>query len=442
VLSPVRSDNKVVVLVSGKKVPANAQISIAPEQKKVDLLVKFRSGFKIRIEESTYKITKEQLVIDSESSQVFIQHKNLLKSESSATFGKVLKKAFKEKNYILDKNSNLRNYSQIVKEEDMEFAPSREGRSLLLFALSFPGIPQQVVPVRVKSKRQLGTYSRIVEIPLEKSQDFMLVDSSDQKIEETGEQNESYWRFKAAQKGEFNRDWLSIKNGESSKPTYYSAQVYRGYSGSIAARAAISSGLKSAVPGIQFQADYWLEKLFSKKSLFFQRWGVGAGYSKALAKFAIPGFGDDLEQSSAFVDIMYRFTPGVRPLSRSWGMGLRYFDIGLLGGQRGDIDPTLYGVGLFWHTAPIGALDAAVNAIPFFKCPKWMEISAYYYPFTTTEGFDLVAALSVQARGRLMFSKRGFLDAGINYHYLNFKREFFAGSSTIVEGSLGLGFNF
>jgi len=135
-LVPVRTNNKVSVLLSGVKVPINAQITIPPEQDILDLYVKFQSGCKIRIEEPVYRLSTDQLVVDAEASKVFIQHKSLARAESSASFGKVLKKAFREKNYILEQNSKLKSYSRSLDEEDVEFSPFQEGRSLQLFALS------------------------------------------------------------------------------------------------------------------------------------------------------------------------------------------------------------------------------------------------------------------------------------------------------------------
>jgi len=204
----------------------------------------------------------------------------------------------------------------------------------------------------------------------------------------------------------------------------------------------VSSGLKSVVPGVQFQADYWSEKLLTKRPFLFQRWGVGVGHSEGLGELDIPGLGEALRQSSTFVDLMFRFSPGVRPVQSSFGVGARYFDLNILGGTRGDVDPTLYGLGLFWHTAPLGVVDATVNVIPFFDQPKWMEISAYYYPVANGEDFSLRFAYSVHVRGRLMFSKKWFLDANLNYHALGFSKSRFSGSGVVAEGSLGLGMNF
>jgi len=441
-LVPVRTSDKVSVLLSGVKVPVNAQIMIPPGQDILDLYVKFQSGCKIRIEEPVYRLNKKQLVVDAKASKVFIQHKSLARAESSASFGKILKKAFREKNYILEQSSKLKSYSKKIDEEDMEFSPFQEGRSLQLFALSFPEIPSQNVPVRISSSKRIGTYSSSVEIAVEAPSGVRVTDS-DGKVLKDGLQNGLIWGFQTPRKGEFNRDFLNVVSESASDETKsYSAQVYRGHSGSISARAAVSSGLESLVPGYQLQADYWPEKIFSKASPFFQRWGFGVGYSEALGDFKLSDFGENLEQSSVFADLMFRFSPGVRPQRRSWGAGLRYFNLGILGGQRGDIDPSLFGVGLFWHTAPIGVIDATVNAVPFFNHPKWVEISAYYYPVSTTEEFSLEAAFSLQARGRLMFARKWFLDTSINYHYVSFRKERFGGTASVVEGSIGMGYNF
>jgi len=41
-----------------------------------------------------------------------------------------------------------------------------------------------------------------------------------------------------------------------------------------------------------------------------------------------------------------------------------------------------------------------------------------------------------------MFARKWFLDTSINYHYVSFRKERFGGTASVVEGSIGMGYNF
>ena len=144
-------------------------------------------------------------------------------------------------------------------------------------------------------------------------------------------------------------------------------------------------------------------------------------------------------------ELMGRFSSGVRPLQRSFGAGLRYLQVSIdgEGSNFSSFDVNMLGAGIFWHTAPLRLMDDIVNLVPFFKYPKWMEISAYYYPMNFSDNINLGAAFSFHARGRLFFSQSWFFDAAINGTHVSFEKvNEVEGDLAFIEGTLGIGYNF
>ena len=148
-------------------------------------------------------------------------------------------------------------------------------------------------------------------------------------------------------------------------------------------------------------------------------------------------------------DLMFRLKPGVRPVQSSFGLGLRYLNFKLFRSISTDIETQMLGIGGFWHTAPQKIVDDIFNIVPFFRYPKWMEVSFYYYPLLL--GPEQIGfSFSWQARGRMFFSKRWFLDASFNVNAISFKKSKIAGVTQgaddfnigTAHGTIGVGFFF
>jgi len=428
--------------VNGAKVPTNAQINLPAKHEKVELLVKFRSGLKIWVREPVYKLDPKNIAILPETKEIAIQHKDLSRAPKVAKLRDRVKGLFVEKNYLIDKLNDSKLKTIPIVDTEMEFSPFREGRSLQIFGLSLDELPPAKAPIQLDPKSLVATYSSELKIKGRKPVKTEVSAEAPASVESTS--RESFlWTFNAPIKGEFNHGLIGVKSSADTEAKYYSNRIFRGHRGSIAVRSAFTSSLSGGtVPGAQIQADYWSEKLLSDAPLFFQRWGVGVQHSQAFSKFEIPDLEGDLQYSSTSVDLMARFTSGVRPLKSSFGVKARYFQFSMLGGELGDIDPALFGAGLFWHTAPQGLVDAAVSSVPFFRKPKWMELSLIVYPFTSSADYQIAMAYSFHARGRLLFSRSWFLDGALNFHQVSVERERFNAGVSFVEGSVGLGYSF
>lgn len=439
-----RKSHDVLVLANGKKAPKNAQINISNEHKDFELLVKFKSGLKIKIKEPIYRITREQLILYPGRGKMGIFHKQLGKKSKEVSFTKRIAKLFKEKNLILDQ-SRVRKAQQFpITDEVMEFSPFREGRSLQIFGLIMDDIPIQTSPTSLLPNRKKGTYSRKTRFYGSKSPGTIVTHRIPEAVHSEPSSSRFHWDFRAPRKGEFNKDSIEVKTADKDSETFhYSAHIFRGHSGSIALGGSLINSLESSfILGAQLQVDYWAESLFSEHPFFVQRWGVSVNHSQTFEPFQRDENTGDLIYRSTAVDLMARFSRGVRPLQSSLGVGLRYFDYNITGGFLGDVNPQLLGAGLFWHTAPIGLIDGAVSTLPFFHYPKWIELSGYVYPLALAKDHEVPLAFSFNARGRLLFARNWFLDGSINFHYVSVNRALFDSITSLVEGSLGIGYNF
>jgi hypothetical protein len=434
------------VIFNGKKSPKNAQISLDKKMPSLQLEIIFRSGFEILVRDKVRELELRNVAIDPVEKSLSVISGDGSVRPVKLTLKDKLFSFIEEKNYFRNKYNTETDWPLDLEDAEMEFAPYLSGASTQLFGLILPNVPPPF-QFKLNENHAIATYKDRVELKGTKAESEVLAARVKNELFIHQNNKEFLWNFPAPKKAEINQNYISLQH--KGKDHYFSKRIFRAHQSSISAAAALSTSTTlDIVPGFNFAAEHWFEEIWGTSSWSFQRWGISANLYNTDSQGFRPN--DDTDERVSVlpinVELMFRLTPGVRPVQSSFGLGLRYLSFQLYRSQGEDIQNGFVGIGAFWHTAPQKIIDDIFNIVPFFRYPKWMEVSLYYYPFII--GPDQIGfSFSWQARGRLFFSKRWFLDASFNVNAISFERAKISGqtagadSFTIgtAHGTIGLG---
>jgi len=435
-IEKMSSNNSGAVVFNGKKHPKNAQIILNDEQKALSLEIKFKSGFRILIQDDIHRLTLDNLFIDPKEQRVgVVDGGGQVRPTRLTTRGQIFS-FMKEQNYFINDYKGQKNWSNKFEDAEMEFAPYEVGASLQLFGLVLPKIPPEF-EFFLNDKSPIATYSPSVILKGRKKPTEQLAAKEKGELLVSSNEIDFIWIFKTPKKAEANRNYLSLQyKGEN---YFFSNRIFRAHKTSVSASAALSaSPTLDIVPGYNFTFDHWFEQIWNTSNFSYQRWGLKGNIYETIQGFKpSDNYPENISVLPINIDLLYRFSPGVKPVQSSFGAGLRYMRFKLFRSINSDIEAELLGVGTFWHTAPQKIVDDIFNVVPFFRYPKWMELSFFYYPVIIggeTAGF----AFSWQARGQMFFAKNWFLDASFNVNNFAFKRTKLEGV-TLGADSFGIG---
>lgn len=445
-----KPSNAFRVLFNGKKVPTNAQIEIPANANNINFVVKYRSGFTIKIKDTVHRVKLEEISLNIKEKTVGIKSDYKRARKAQLTWPQKLSKYSKEKNYYKDEFKNNVNWPVELEDVEMEFSPFEEGGGIQLYGLSFNTIPDKNFSLALDSNAPIATYSDSVVLRGFKATEEKVFGTSKDSLKVASTNDKFLWTFHATKKGSLNKDSLVYARLDGEK-FYFSRKVFRGHQFSAALDFTFGSSLNlDFVPGYLFQAEYWPEKIFSRHPFLFQRWGLGISRLQTFSPITISRVDSDgqvtrgenwLVNYTRF-DLMARFTRGVRPVQSSFGAIVRY-NIPEFIRANDTLSPHLLGFGLFWHTAPVRLVDEFFNAVPFFRYPKWMELSIVYYPITFDSAFTSNFALSYDARGRIFFTPQWFMDASASVTIFSFTKEGDIDAAVATaQGTLGIGYQF
>ena len=441
-----KEDQKSSATLNGASVPKNAQINIPESQHTLDLLLEFKSGFKIHIIDKVRRLKIENIAIDPVTKQLGIIGGEGSVSTTSLTFKDRFFKFIKEKNYYRNQFELSQQWPQNIEDAEMEFAPYPQGASAQHYGLILDQIPPPF-KFKINDDSPIATYRSVVELHGTKHPKEKLTAKTKNELFINKDEKSFIWKFPTPEKGRMSQNYLALKHKD--QYYYFSRRIFRSHRGSISASAALSTSVTlDFVPGYNISADFWPESVWGKQSWAYQRWGFGFNIYETAQPFKPKkDFTEDVSINPIHFDIMYRLTPGIRPVEQSFGINLRYLRYQLFRSRSQNLTPRFIGVGGFWHLGPQKIVDDVFNIVPFFRYPKWMELSAYYYPLVFGS-FEAGFSWSYHAKGRLYFSKDWYFEASINVMDINFKFvtdnpfDQIAPRISTIHGTLGFGWMF
>ncbi len=438
-------DNAALARLNGRKVPKNSQISLDASMDKLSVALRFKSGFSIFVKDKVRILDLTKIAIDPVEKRI-----GLISGDGSIRPTRLtLKDKFfsfiKEENYFKNRYATSNDWPQNIEDAEMEFSPYQTGASAQMYGLLLPNVPPPF-KFALNDDIPIATYASEVELKGTKEESEVLAAEVKNQLFIHQNQKEFLWKFPTPKKGEVNKNYLSHQ--AKGQNFYFSKRVFRAHHSAVSGALALStSPTLDIVPGYNFWAEHWFEQIWDKSSWSYQRWGVSANIYETVQGFKPKdNFPEKISVLPVNFDLMYRFQPGVRPVQSSFGLGLRYLQFKLFRSISADIETQLLGIGGFWHTAPQKIIDDIFNIVPFFRYPKWMEISFYYYPLLIGPE-QLGLSFSWQARGRMFISKSWFLDASFNVNAVSFKKPKISGVTAgadefaigTAHGTIGIG---
>lgn len=433
---------------NNKKAPKNAQINLSKDMTRVELDLKFKSGFTFQARDKVHHLDLKNIAIDPHEKRIGIIDGAGAVRPTRLTIKDRFFSFIKENNYYKNRYASERDWPQDLEDAEMEFSPYQTGASIQLYGLILANVPPSF-SFRLDDQNPIATYSRKVELTGTKDKNEVLAARVRNELFIHENQEEFLWQFPADQPGTINQNYLSLQH--KGKDYYFSKRIFRSHQSAVSGSLALStSPTLDIVPGYNFSAEHWLEQLVGKQSWSFQRWGIAANVYETIQGFKPKeNFPEKISVLPINFDILYRFSPGVRPVQSSFGLGIRYLNFQLFRSVSTDIQTEFIGIGGFWHTAPQKIIDDIFNIVPFFRYPKWMEISLFYYPLLL--GSEQIGfSFSWQARGKMFFAKQWYLDASFNVNNISFKKSKISGVTAgadsfgiaTAHGTIGVGYLF
>lgn len=258
------------------------------------------------------------------------------------------------------------------------------------------------------------------------------------------------WEFGAKTRGELNRSYLWVTDGDRSFRAYH--EIYKGYPRELSARLSGIVGSENNILILgEVAFNYWFEDLLGWTHYYLSRhrWGMSAKGFRSLTDLKISTKNTPLQVTT--LDLKYRLEPGLWVRDETWG---------LIGGyQNVDYDQfkiSMLGVGLFWARSMPKVFDDIANLFPFMNYPKWVDMEFIYYLAPNSDSYKLKGMGSSEAglgnwqlnfHGQVMWTKTFFGEAGFGLKQYDILKELSTGrrtnfTFTSFYGTAGIGYRF
>lgn len=347
--------------------------------------------------------------------------------------------SFEEPTYQVDLPSDMNQLSILA-----------EHGGVITLPLTIGTVPTERIRPRLNRGTPTGTY--ISQPPLEgkKAKNTELKDPS-VRMKKNGE--DFVWNFSAPKRGEIHRSYINVQKGEDQFRAYY--DMYRGTPREISLRFSALTGTDGASVLLGEAAfQYWFEDFLGMTNYWLgrHRWGLSAKSFRSLSNLNLGLIRAPIQHTSLL--LKYRFTPGLWVRDESFGLILGVVDL-----NWPPYVTRMSGAGLFWARSMPRALDTALNWIPIFRYPKWVDMDFLYLStqltardiviqqFGTSSG-GLGGNWEFNFRGKVLVSESFFYEAGMGIKRFDMLRNdvvedvqtrlsFLSGFATF-----GMGFNF
>ncbi|MCB0368165.1 MAG: hypothetical protein KDD45_01690 [Bdellovibrionales bacterium] len=336
--------------------------------------------------------------------------------------------------------------STIKEEREFWQVTIPESSSYLFFPGTGGGVFKQRINSSIvpKSQSRIFLYNRTPESSYDSNVRILGKKMPEAKVSSKSFSTEPYeksptdfiWHFKADNKGEINKSYLTVNYEGKDYPSFY--EVYRAYANELSAR--FTGVLSSSGQVILGEVLYtrWFEALMGHNSFSFQRWGLAAKYFNSLNKLKVSDT-ENAPLSVSTIDFKYRFTPGVWTRDETSGAMLSYQDISF-----GNFKAPMLGAGWFWARSMPRVFDNIINFIPFMRYPKWVDMEVIYYFNSLSSKITLNSPLSVNFHGQILWTKSFFGEAGFGLKRYAFSDKELNQKAELntFYGTVGLGLKF
>lgn len=305
--------------------------------------------------------------------------------------------------------------------------------------LDLSRIPPESDRLFIEGPSRKSTYLGYYEETLLVPDSALQVQSSELEIRDLNpaNKNKKIWKLGLPYQGEMNQSHVNIRTREGIYKLY--KETYRAYPGEFSLRlSTMGSGGSLATLG-ELYTSYWFEDFIYKSPATYQHFGVSGRYTTSLTKLKAKDGENEVSLSSMNVFLKYRFQPGVWERDEATGAYLTAQNFNL-----GQISDTNLGTGVFWARSMPKAFDDAMNVIPVFRYPKWVDMDFILYPVNMNSEIQSELSWEINFHGKLLWTKSFWGEMGFGARSYNLKKssEDLEVHFTPVYGTLGLGLNF
>lgn len=321
-----------------------------------------------------------------------------------------------------------------------------KGGGIFRQRFEFHYLPSTELRPYVDRRTVEGTYVDGVKVFGRKPAELDIASQENSVAVTSKDKMEFTWRFGAKKRGEMNRSYLTLTDGEKTYKSYY--ELYKGYPREISARL---SGTMSSENNILMMTElafnYWFEDFFGWTNYYIarQRWGLSAKTFQSSGALKIGGRQDDLNVDTA--ELKYRLNPGLWARDETWGL--------LLGYQRLSYDifeGQFFGGGIFWARSMPKIFDKWISYFPFMKYPKWVDLEFIYYASSVTDKLSVNQAgagngtWALNFHGQVMWTNSFFGEAGFGVKQYDISKRVGSISTRLAfstfYGTVGIGYRF
>lgn len=324
-----------------------------------------------------------------------------------------------------------------------------KGGGIFKQGLKISKIPTEADRLRLESKSPDETYIDGAKIYGKKPQRVKISTDQNELIDRGG--NEFRWNFQAKERGQWNKSYLTVDNGQNTFKAYY--EMYKAFPRELSVRmsgVAATGGSMIYLGEIAF--NYWFEDVAGWNNYYLarHRWGFSYKNLRSMNKFKLGDYEETMYTTT--MDIKYRFSPGVWGRDETWGLM-----VGTNSYTYTVFNTNLMGYGLFWARSMPKVFDDILNVVPLFRYPKWVDLEYIYY--ASKWGVDDRVTLNnppsgagnwaLNFHGKILWSDRFFGEAGFGIRQLDFTQKI--ESATVTKqrmqftsffGTVGCGVSF
>jgi hypothetical protein len=330
-------------------------------------------------------------------------------------------------------------WASAIRQDDPKIFMPGQGGGIFKQRFDLAEVPRKQARVYLHRRTPTGTYIDGIELEGRK-QTVVAITSTENRVE-VDRKDPAYftWDFKARERGEINRSYLTVDLDGKKYRSYY--EIYKGFPRELSGRfTAVQAQSTFLILG-EVAYNQWFEELLGWDNYWVgrQRWGIAGKYFKSMNNLKVNTAGDTAPLNVLTVDAKYRLSPGL------WG---RDETIGPLASYQsvvfGELKAPMLGVGAFWARSMPRVFDEIINYVPGMKYPKWVDMEFIYYVSSMKSDIKLDKSLSLNFHGKVLWSQRVFGEAGFGlkrYAYIDETLNQKAELNTFY-GTVGLGLNF
>lgn len=341
--------------------------------------------------------------------------------------------------------------AEIRREDSFVMIPG-DGGGFFRQDFEITKLPREEVRPYMHRRTIDATYVNGAKVFVRKNKELKITSEMNSVEPDDEDKSQLLWRFQAEERGQQNRSYLLINDGENTYKAYY--ELYKGYPRELSARlTGILGSQSNYILMGEVAFNYWFEDIFGWPQYYLsrQRWGFSSKAFRSLTPIKISSRSSELESLTA--EMKYRLSPGLWNRDETWGLMAGYQSV-----SYDEFKSDMLGAGIFWARSMPKVFDDFLNLAPFMRYPKWVDMEFIYYmqglkadsrlrnPYDTS---GAAGNWSLNFHGKVLWGKNVFGEAGFGIKQYDFNKEFATGTVrklnftfTSFYGTAGMGISF